>query len=94
MTFSAEGLVLSPSGAIELFQKLDRIEKMLSAREERAIPERPMSPAEVAKIVGKSQRTVLRWLDSGKLRSKHEGKVRLVRPVDLQRFLEPKGERK
>ena len=83
--------MLVPVELAPVIERLDRIEKLLADREARTIPDRPMSPAEVAKIVGKSTRTVIRWLDRGKLRAMHEGGIRLIRPVDLQRFLEPKG---
>lgn len=63
---------------------------LLEIREQnrRTIPDRPMSPAEIATIVGKSEKTVRRWIEKGLLRARKVGGTTLVRPVDLQRFLE------
>lgn len=84
MTMSAEGMNI-------VLERLDRIETLLRAREGRAMPAHPMSPKEVATVVGKSERTVLRWIEKGALREKKIGEITLIRPVDLERFLEPKG---
>ena len=84
-------MTMSACGMNVVIERLDRIESLLLAREGRAIPAHPMSPKEVATVVGKSERTVLRWIECGKLRAKKEGSITLIRPVDLERFLEPKG---
>ncbi|MEQ1861445.1 MAG: helix-turn-helix domain-containing protein [Chthoniobacteraceae bacterium] len=72
----------------KIVAELAAVRTLLEAREARTIPDRPMSPAEVAKITGRSEKTVRRWIGRGKLRAKHEGRTMLVRPVDLQRFLD------
>jgi excisionase family DNA binding protein len=84
---------MSKTAEREILERLARVEKLLLEREGRTIPDRPMSPAEVARIVGKSTKTILRRITSGKLRAKRDGDSWLVRPVDLQRYLEPEAAR-
>lgn len=76
--------------------KLDRVMALLEAQaaeQARAIPARPMSLAEVGKIVGRDVKTVRRWIAGRKLRAKREGHTWLVTPANLQRFIEPEGSR-
>lgn len=67
-----------------------RLLTLIESRESRVIPDHPMSVAEVAKIVGKNEKTVRRWIERRKLVAKTEGRTTMIRPVDLQRFLEGK----
>lgn len=76
-----------PDELVPVIERLDRIEKLLTDREGRTIPDRPMSPREFAKAVGKSAKTVGRWINAGKLKAKREGRVTLITPVNAQRFL-------
>lgn len=82
---------VSPEQWLALTTEVAEIKALLTklaAQQARVIPDRPMSPAEVATIVGKSEKTVRRWIERGRLKAKTEGHTTLVRPVDLQRFLE------
>lgn len=90
-TSEAEEMMTLPKSAFEaLCADVARLRELIEGREARAIPDRPMSPREVATIVGKSEKTVRRWIAKRRLAAKTEGHVTLVRPVDLQRFLEGK----
>jgi excisionase family DNA binding protein len=59
----------------------------LRAGAARVIPDRPMSIAEAATVLSKSPKTVRRWMADGKLRVKREGRVTLITPDALRKFL-------
>jgi len=86
-----DATITIPRAAFEqLCLDVAELKALLLDREKRVIPDRPMSPKEVAAIVGKSEKTVRRWIEKRRLKAKKEGGTTLVRPVDLQRFLEGK----
>lgn len=88
VTPDAEEMITVPrSEFMALRSDVTELLSIMRQREARQIPDRPMSPQEVATITGKSLDTVLRWIRKGKLQSKKEGRTILIRPVDLQRFL-------
>jgi excisionase family DNA binding protein len=48
-----------------------------------------LSAGDIARVIGKSIRTVRRWIKSGVLRSVKLGGSRLVAASDLERLLHP-----
>lgn len=86
MSMTAEGMQTKVS-LEDVMAELRAIRAELAAAK-RSMPAAPMSPREFAQVIGKSKKTVERWIASGKLRAKRTGKVTLIRPVDAERFLE------
>ena len=87
---------MSTETEAQILERLARIEEMLHRHEAetaRKLPDRPMAPAEFARAIGKSVRTVMRWIDSGKLSARREGRVTLIAPANAQRFLSGPGVR-
>jgi len=66
--------------------------RKINERTDRTLPEHPMTVAEFAKVVGKCQKTIWRWIDSGKLKVKREGRNVMISPLAARRFLQPEGE--
>ena len=58
------------------------------AKDERKLPEHPMSPEEFGKVVGRSSQTVRRWIASGRLKAKQDCTPWLITPVNARKFLE------
>jgi excisionase family DNA binding protein len=88
MTMAAEGMQMTKPVTVE-----DVLAELRALRDEiravrRMMPQAPMSPAEFAAAIGKSKKTVERWIASGKLRVKRTGRVTLIRPVDAERFMD------
>lgn len=54
----------------------------------------PKSPAQVADLIGKHRRTVIRWILSGQLRAKKTGKTTLVTDDAWKAFLESRPKMK
>ncbi len=71
-----------------ILEELRKMNERQAEKEARILPEWPMSVREFAKVVGKCEKTVWRWIDSGKLRVKRVGRVVLITPLETRKFLD------
>jgi excisionase family DNA binding protein len=82
-------IIMTEEIAGQILAELRELKALLTAPS-RAVPEHPMSPAEFAAVVGRSEKTVRRWIHRGKLKARHEGRTLLIMPCNALRFLDPR----